>query len=66
MLITIIKLAFTAAFVAWISAWINNRRLTKQKNLVIPPLTAEEQAEAKEEKSPTVLKVCNTSLPPNL
>jgi hypothetical protein len=48
MLTTIIRLAFTAAFVAWISAWINERRLRKQNNLVIPPLTAEEQVEAKE------------------
>jgi hypothetical protein len=48
MLTTIIRLAFAAAFVAWISAWINERRLRKQNNLVIPPLTAEKQVEAKE------------------
>jgi hypothetical protein len=47
MLITIVKVAFTAAFVGWISAWVNNRRLAKQNQIVIPPLTAEDQVEAK-------------------
>jgi hypothetical protein len=43
----VVRVAITAAVVAWISAWVNNRRLSKQNNVVIPPLTAEDQIEAK-------------------
>jgi len=49
MLGMIVRVAITAAFVGWISAWINNRRLAKQNKVVIPPLTTEDQIETRKE-----------------